>query len=120
MRTRLPLAGLPATSAFTRTYIEDFAQVSAWFDYDPQAADCCAARLAELDANRAPEQQALYGATAGLAAAQQERWGADGNTIEAARRLGEPNTYMVVTGQQPGLLGGPIYTQLKAITTILL
>ena len=49
MRTRLPLAGLPGTPAFTRAYIEDFAGVQAWFHYDPHSPDCFAERLAELD-----------------------------------------------------------------------
>lgn len=34
---------------------------------------------------------------------------------ELARRLADPATRVVVTGQQPGLLGGPLYTFSKAV-----
>ena len=36
-----------------------------------------------------------------------------------ARRLADPSTRVVVTGQQPGLLGGPLYTLTKAVAAAL-
>jgi bacillithiol biosynthesis cysteine-adding enzyme BshC len=36
------------------------------------------------------------------------------------RALSEPNTFVVVTGQQAGFLGGPLYTLYKALSTIAL
>jgi bacillithiol biosynthesis cysteine-adding enzyme BshC len=113
---RLPLADLPATSAFTRSYIADFGRLARWYDYNPHAPHALEARLAELDAREWPGRQA----TADLAAAQQEQWGGDEIAVSAAMALGEPGTCMVVTGQQAGLFGGPLYTQLKALTAILL
>jgi uncharacterized protein YllA (UPF0747 family) len=38
--------------------------------------------------------------------------------VEAARSLGEPGGLCVVTGQQPGFLGGPLYNVYKALTAI--
>jgi bacillithiol synthase len=35
------------------------------------------------------------------------------------QRLLQPTCYTVTTGQQPGLFGGPMYTILKAVTTVL-
>ncbi|HTQ80017.1 MAG TPA: bacillithiol biosynthesis cysteine-adding enzyme BshC [Thermoanaerobaculia bacterium] len=34
---------------------------------------------------------------------------------ELSRRLADPSTQVVVTGQQPGLLGGPLYTYAKMV-----
>jgi bacillithiol biosynthesis cysteine-adding enzyme BshC len=36
-----------------------------------------------------------------------------------AGRLGDPSTRVVVTGQQPGLFGGPLYTLSKAVAVVL-
>jgi bacillithiol biosynthesis cysteine-adding enzyme BshC len=38
---------------------------------------------------------------------------------ELARKLAAPETAVVVTGQQPGLLGGPLYTLTKAVAAVL-
>ncbi len=43
---------------------------------------------------------------------------AHGGAEEAAARLADPATLVVVTGQQPGLLGGPLYTLSKAIAAM--
>jgi bacillithiol synthase len=37
---------------------------------------------------------------------------------ENIRKLAKPNTYVVATGQQAGLLGGPLYSLHKALTAI--
>ena len=46
------------------------------------------------------------------------RLGASTATLENLDRLAQPNTFVVIGGQQPGLLTGPLYTVYKAISII--
>jgi bacillithiol biosynthesis cysteine-adding enzyme BshC len=50
--------------------------------------------------------------------AQQQRRGAPQAAIKAARLLEDERTVAIVTGQQAGLFGGPLFTLLKALTTL--
>ena len=45
-------------------------------------------------------------------------WGADPAVLASAERLRDPQTLAVVTGQQPGLFGGPLYSLIKAMSTV--
>jgi bacillithiol biosynthesis cysteine-adding enzyme BshC len=57
-------------------------------------------------------------AVADVLSAQQRRRGAPLEARAAADRLREADTVAVVTGQQAGLFGGPLFTLLKAITAL--
>ena len=57
-------------------------------------------------------------AAAEVIAATNRAWAADPAALRAAERLRSPQTLAVVTGQQPGLFGGPLYSVIKAMSTV--
>jgi bacillithiol biosynthesis cysteine-adding enzyme BshC len=92
------------------------------FDY-ARLASCYAGNPAEPEAwadaiTRTQQFSRQRDAVADLLAAQQQRRGAPAESVAAAARLRDPRTVAVVTGQQAGLFGGPLFTLLKAITAI--
>jgi bacillithiol biosynthesis cysteine-adding enzyme BshC len=50
--------------------------------------------------------------------AQNKEFGASGVTLANIRKIALPNTLAVVTGQQAGVFGGPLYTVYKILTAI--
>ena len=77
---------------------------------DPAAWAAAEARAAGHGRNRA--------AIAAVLAAQQEARGAPQAARDAAGRLADPSSVAVLTGQQAGLFGGPLFTLLKALTAL--
>jgi bacillithiol biosynthesis cysteine-adding enzyme BshC len=72
-------------------------------------------------AQRAAEFSRQRSAVADVLADQNADWGAPGESMreavsEGIEALREPGSVAVVTGQQPGLFGGPLFTILKALT----
>ena len=71
---------------------------------------------AAIDRTRAHERQRQP--LVALLHAQQAGRGAPAAAVAATGRLADPKAVAVVTGQQAGLFGGPLYTILKALTAI--
>jgi len=97
----------------SNAYAYDFASVAPFFAGDPSASDSWAATIARIQA-----QGRNRGPIATVIAAQQQRRQAPARAVEAARRLTDPRSVAILTGQQAGLFGGPLYTLLKALSTL--
>jgi bacillithiol biosynthesis cysteine-adding enzyme BshC len=94
-------------------YAFDFQNVAPFFAGDPATPAAWADTIAHSQAfSRQPAE------TARVIAAQQAQRGAPAAAVESAARLADPATRVIVTGQQAGLFGGPLFTLLKAITTM--
>ena len=94
-------------------YANNFPAVSALYAGDPGRPESWrrAIERAHTHARRRAEVAALL-------RAQQEHRGASDAARAAADSLAHADTVAVVTGQQAGAFGGPLYTLLKAITAI--
>lgn len=94
-------------------YAYDFRSVAPFFSGDP------ADRGAWADAiRRTQAHERRRGDIAAIIAAQQERRGAPPRAREVGRLLADPRAVAIVTGQQAGLFGGPLFTLLKALTAL--
>jgi len=94
-------------------YAYNFGAVEPFFAGDPTkpAAWADAIRRAQTQNRRREDIAAVL-------VGQQERRGAPPAAVEAARSLSNDRTVAVLTGQQAGLFGGPLFTLLKALTAL--
>lgn len=100
-------------SALFECYTSRFDEVAPYYegDYrDPSARARAAERAAAHPRDRAALVDALL--------QQNERWGLDAATRANIEALRDPDTVAVVTGQQVGLLSGPLYTPYKTLTVL--
>ena len=110
--TALPHAALGASALF-QGYADADADALQFYRWNPWSA----ADRAEA-ARVAAESARHRGAVADVLAEQNTAWGADDLTLTLVDRLRQPNAVAVVTGQQLGLFGGPLYTAYKALSAM--
>jgi bacillithiol biosynthesis cysteine-adding enzyme BshC len=94
-------------------YAFDYARVEPFFAGDPADPGSWSRAIAAAQVHARPRREVTD-----LILAQQERRGAPPEAVAAARQLTDPSTVAIVTGQQAGLFGGPVFTLLKAATAI--
>ncbi len=94
-------------------YAFAYANVAPFFAGDPATPAAWADTIQRSQSySRQPAELAR------ILAAQQELRGAPPASRTAAARLADPATRVVITGQQAGLFGGPLFTLLKALTAM--
>jgi bacillithiol biosynthesis cysteine-adding enzyme BshC len=113
--TRVPveIRRFPWIKRLAVDYAFEYARLTEFFAGSP--TDPSAWRDAIARAQRYPRQR---DALADVIEAQQRRRGAPTDALAATARLRDPRTIAIVTGQQAGLFGGPLFTLLKALTAI--
>jgi bacillithiol biosynthesis cysteine-adding enzyme BshC len=94
-------------------YAFNFDNVAALYAGDPRSLEAWQATAARVQAH-----ERNHRGIAECVVAQQTHRGAPPAAIEASRKLTDPATVAVVTGQQAGAFGGPLFTLLKAITAL--
>src|SRR5437667_1148178 len=109
----IPYTRVPKSSALLLDYLYHFDRVAQFYNGSPFDAKSYR-RLAEnvkgLKRNRAE--------LAAVLERQNKAFGCAEPTLANIRRLSDPATLAVVTGQQVGLLSGPAFTLYKALTAV--
>jgi bacillithiol biosynthesis cysteine-adding enzyme BshC len=94
-------------------YLYEFKEVEQFFPYnfrDPHAIQTLMNAIDQHSYDRSTLAKVLE--------RQNREFGSTPKAFDNIALLVKPTTYAVVTGQQVGLFGGPLYTVLKTITTI--
>jgi bacillithiol biosynthesis cysteine-adding enzyme BshC len=111
--TRIDVRRFPWIRPLAGDYAFNFDRIAPLYSGDPSSRHAWAETIARV--RNAPR---AHQAVADVIAAQQARRNAPPAARDAAARLANAATVAIVTGQQAGSFGGPLFTLLKAITAL--
>ncbi|MBI2264739.1 MAG: bacillithiol biosynthesis cysteine-adding enzyme BshC [Armatimonadetes bacterium] len=94
-------------------FLDSFSRVSQFYSADPRN-ESFFPQIAQTISRQTYPREALMR----ILDAQNREWGAGARVMENIEKLGEPTSLAVLTGQQAGLFGGPLYTVYKAMGTV--
>ncbi len=107
----IPFTDLPGATRLFIDYLEAPERLRDFFEHDRRDGKTRLAQLSTWSTDR--------DAVASILLRQARRWNAPAAVEENIAALRRPATFAVVTGQQMGLFGGPLYTLYKALATVL-
>jgi bacillithiol biosynthesis cysteine-adding enzyme BshC len=110
---RLDIRQLPGTSSLVRDYIHAFSRVAPFFDGNPHAPHAYREQAEQRDARGYRRNELRE-----VLLAQNARWNAPPIVRQRIEELHDSRAVAVLTGQQTGLFGGPLFTLYKALTAI--
>ncbi|HEY3381889.1 MAG TPA: bacillithiol biosynthesis cysteine-adding enzyme BshC [Vicinamibacterales bacterium] len=113
LRSAADIRRFPWIRRLAADYAYNFTALAPFFAGNPADPAAWPAAIARAQAHPRERDHVVA-----AIAAQQEQRGAPAAARMAARRLGDPAAVAIVTGQQAGLFGGPLFTLLKALTAI--
>ena len=97
------------------TFLEDFESLRPFYTRGPRDPDVWPRMIEAVQSRGAPPPRKVL---AGILEVQNSRFGADESVLANARSLAADDAFVVSTGQQTGLLTGPLFTIYKAVTAV--
>jgi bacillithiol biosynthesis cysteine-adding enzyme BshC len=113
LRLAVDIRRCPWIRRLAADYAYDYARLAPFFAGNPGDRGAWTDAIARAQAHPRDRQR-----VANVIEAQQDLRGAPAESKAATRRLAAPGTVAVLTGQQAGLFGGPLFTLLKAMTAV--
>ena len=113
VRIPVDIRRLPWARRLASDYAYNFSRLAPFFAGNPAVLSDWQNAIAHRHAHPSPARQMVD-----VLRAQQQQRHAPPEALAATNRLSDPRTIAIVTGQQAGLFGGPLFTLLKALTTI--
>ncbi len=109
----VPFTAVPRMSALFRDYLYAPERVASFYDHPWTGVDGLRALAPKIAAAALQRDR-----VADVLAGQNRRYGSSVLALEHVEMLRHPESVAVVTGQQAGLFGGPLFTIYKALSAI--
>jgi bacillithiol biosynthesis cysteine-adding enzyme BshC len=113
LRIPIDIRRFPWIRRLAGDYAYDYPRLGEFFAGNPASPDAWRQAIARTQAHPRDRNR-----LAEILTAQLDRREAPAAARAAAARLADPKTVAIITGQQAGLFGGPLFTLLKSITAL--
>lgn len=104
---------IPKTSQLYLDFLYDFSKVAQFYAGDYQKASSYQRILSQIECRSYPREK-----VASILQRQNTGYGCGQKTLKNIDLLTKDDSYFVLTGQQVGIFGGPLYTFYKAICAV--
>ena len=108
----LPFAQIPHTTRLFTDFLSYSPSVRPFYPYSPHFSEWLKAQASSLQYDPSRRER-----VSAILERQSKSWGAGPETLKNIRRLRQGSA-AVVTGQQVGLFGGPMFAMYKALTAV--